>query len=646
MNITLKGGVVREFAAGMTVAEIAGEISQGLLRAACCGIINGEVVDLRTVVSEDCELAICTFDDAAGKKAFWHTTSHILAQAVKRLYPKARLAIGPAIDNGFYYDIDVETPFSAEDLVKIEAEMKKIVKEKLPIEGFTLPKEEALELMKDEPYKLELIEEHAAGGEAISFYKQGEFTDLCAGPHLDNTGAVKAFKLTAATGAYWRADQNNKMLCRVYGVSFPKNAEMEEHLQMLEEAKKRDHNKLGRELELFTTSDVIGQGLPIMLPKGAKIIQLLQRFVEDEEEKRGYLLTKTPFMAKSDLYKISGHWDHYYDGMFVLGDKVKEAAGEEVLALRPMTCPFQFQAYLNRMRSYRDLPLRYNETSTLFRNEASGEMHGLIRVRQFTISEGHLACRPDQVEDEFRGCLELAHFMLKTLGLLEDVSYRFSKWDENDREKYMGSKEDWENTQNFMRSVLDNLEIPYVEADGEAAFYGPKLDIQIKNVFGKEDTMITIQVDFQLAEVFGMTYTDKDNQKKSPVVIHRTSIGCYERTLALLIEKYAGAFPLWLAPVQATIIPIGDRQTDCANELAAKLKQSGVRVEVDTRNEKMGYKIREAQLQKVPYMLVIGEREMENGEVSVRSRRDGDKGAVKTDDLVAMLLEEIATKAL
>ena len=646
MNITLKGGIVREFKNGMTVAEIAGEISQGLLRAACCGLINGEAVDLRTVVSEDCELAICTFEDEAGKKAFWHTSSHILAQAVKRLYPQAKLAIGPAIENGFYYDIDVETPFAPEDLEKIEAEMKKIVKAKLPLETYTLAEAEALEAMKDEPYKIELIKEHSAEGEAVRFYKQGEFTDLCAGPHLIDTSAVKALKLTAATGAYWRADQNNKMLCRVYGVSFPKAAELEAHLQMLEEAKKRDHNKLGRELELFTTSDVIGQGLPILLPKGAKIIQLLQRFVEDEEEKRGYLLTKTPFMAKSDLYKISGHWDHYYDGMFVLGDKEKEAAGEEVLALRPMTCPFQFQAYLNRLRSYRDLPLRYNETSTLFRNEASGEMHGLIRVRQFTISEGHLACRPDQVEDEFRGCLELAHFMLKTLGFEEDVSYRFSKWDENDRDKYMGSKEDWENTQNFMRGVLDHLEIPYVEASGEAAFYGPKLDIQIKNVFGKEDTMITIQVDFQLAQVFGMTYTDKDNQKKNPVVIHRTSIGCYERTLALLIEKYAGAFPLWLAPVQAMIIPIGDRQTDYANDIAAKLAANGMRVEVDSRNEKMGYKIREAQLQKIPYMFVIGDREMENGEVAVRSRRDGDKGAMNIDDVIASMLEEIAAKSL
>lgn len=647
MKITLKDGIVKEFDANITVGEIANSISEGLYRAACCGIVNGKAVDLRTVIDSDCELAIATFDSAEGKKAFWHTTSHILAQAVKRLYPAAKFAIGPSIENGFYYDFDVENAFTAEDLEKIEAEMKKIVKEKLPIERFSLPKEQALELMKDEPYKCELINEHSQNGEEICFYKQGEFTDLCAGPHLMDTGKIKAFKLTAATGAYWRADQSNKMLCRVYGVSFPKAAELEAHLEKLEEAKKRDHNKLGRELELFTTSDVIGQGLPIMLPKGARIIQLLQRFVEDEEQRRGYLLTKTPLMAKSDLYKISGHWDHYYDGMFVLGDKEKDAAGEEVLALRPMTCPFQFQAYLNRPRSYRDLPLRYGETSTLFRNEASGEMHGLIRVRQFTISEGHLACRPDQVEEEFRQCLDLAKYLLTTLGLIDDISYRFSKWDENDTSKYIGDKQDWESVQNLMREILDDLDIEYEEADGEAAFYGPKLDLQIKNVFGKEDTLVTIQIDFQLAKVFEMTYTDKDNQKKYPVVLHRTSIGCYERTLALLIEKYAGAFPLWLAPVQVMIIPIGDRQLDYANEVCKKLNQSGiVRVEVDSRNEKMGYKIREAQLQKIPYMLIIGDKEMENQEVSVRSRKDGDKGAIGVDEIIALLLKEVEDKTL
>ena len=646
INITLKGNTVKEFEAGISISGVAASLGAGLAKAACCGKIDGKVSDLRETINSDCSLEICTFDDTDGKKAFWHTSSHILAQAVKRLYPNVKFAIGPAIDAGFYYDFDVESPFTQENLEKIEAEMKKIVKESLAIEQFSLPVNEALELMKDEPYKIELINEHAEKGEAISFYKQGEFTDLCAGPHLKTTGTIKAIKLLSATGAYWRGSEKNKMLCRIYGVSFPKASELEAHITMLEEAKKRDHNRIGRELEYFTTSDVIGQGLPILLPKGAKVVQLLQRFVEDEEERRGYLLTKTPFMAKSDLYKISGHWGHYYDGMFVLGDKEKDAAGEEVLALRPMTCPFQFQAYLTRMRSYRDLPLRYNETSTLFRKESSGEMHGLIRVRQFTISEGHLACTPDQVEDEFRGCLELAHFMLKTLGLDGDVSYRFSKWDENDTEKYMGDKEDWEKTQNFMRGVLDHLNVPYVEADGEAAFYGPKLDIQIKNVHGKEDTLITIQVDFQLAEVFGMTYIDSDNSKKYPIVIHRTSIGCYERTLALLLEKYAGAMPLWLAPTQVLILPITDRQLDYAKDVAAKLRSNGMRVEIDSRQEKIGYKIREGQLEKVPYMLVIGDKEIENGAVAVRSRKDGDKGAVKVDELVAALVEEIETKSL
>ncbi|MEG1993571.1 MAG: threonine--tRNA ligase, partial [Oscillospiraceae bacterium] len=470
-----------------------------------------------------------------------------------------------AIDDGFYYDFDVEKPFSQEDLEKIEAEMKKIVKEKLPIEKFELDANEALELMKDEPYKVELIKEHSGKGEKISFYKQGDFTDLCAGPHLMDTSTIKAFKLTSCTGAYWRGDSNKAMLSRIYATAFTKAADLEEHLARIEEAKKRDHNKLGRELELFTTCDVIGQGLPIMLPKGAKIMQILQRFVEDEEARRGWQLTKTPYMAKSDLYKLSGHWDHYKDGMFVLGDEEKDS---EVFALRPMTCPFQYQAYLNRSRSYRDLPLRYDETSTLFRNEASGEMHGLIRVRQFTISEGHLMCTPEQLEDEFKGCLELAIYMLKTLGLYEDVSYRFSKWDENDREKYIGTKEQWDEAQSVMGKILDHLEIPYKVGIGEAAFYGPKLDIQIKNVHGKEDTLITIQIDQLLAEKFGMEYVDKDGTKKNPYIIHRTSVGCYERTLALLIEKYAGAFPTWLAPVQVKILPIGERQHQYAKDLA------------------------------------------------------------------------------
>ena len=588
-----------------------------------------------------------TFENEEYKNAYRHTTAHILAQAVKRLYPDDKLAIGPAIADGFYYDFDSPEPFTPETLEAIEAEMRKICKEKLPLERFELPREEAVKLVAGlgEPYKLELINELPEDS-VISFYKQGDFTDMCAGPHLDTTARVKAnaFKLTSATGAYWRGDSKNKMLQRVYGTCFMSKDELESHLTRIEEAKKRDHNKIGRELEFFTTSEMVGQGLPILLPKGAKVIQLLQRFVEDEEERRGYKLTKTPLMAKSDLYKVSGHWDHYYDGMFVLGDKEMDERGEEVLALRPMTCPFQFQAYLNRMRSYRDLPIRYNETSTLFRNEASGEMHGLIRVRQFTISEAHLACSPDQVADEFRGCLELAHFMLQSVGLLEDVSYRFSKWDENNTEKYMGAKEDWENTQNFMREVLSDLDVPFVEADGEAAFYGPKLDLQIKNVFGKEDTLITIQIDFQLAKQFGMTYVDKDGEKRFPTIIHRTSIGCYERTLALLIEKYAGAFPLWLSPVQVTVMPITDRTQGYARDIADKLSNEDFRVETDFRNEKIGFKIREAQMQKIPYMLVLGDKEAESGQVTVRSRADGDIGTMGLDEFIAKIKEESKAK--
>lgn len=590
-----------------------------------------------------------TFENEEYKKAYRHTASHILAHAVKRLYPGTKLAIGPAIADGFYYDFDTAAPFTPEDLENLEAEMRRIIKEKLPLERFELPREEAIALMEreDEPYKVELIRDLPEDA-VISFYRQGDFTDLCAGPHVDTTGRIKgnALKLLNATGAYWRGDAEKKMLQRIYGTCYLTKEELAQHLERLEEAKRRDHNKLGRELELFTTSEMIGQGLPILLPKGAKILQILQRFVEDEEERRGYLMTKTPYMAKADLYKISGHWQHYYDGMFVLGDKEMDERGEEVLALRPMTCPFQFQAYLNRMRSYRDLPLRYSETSTLFRNEASGEMHGLIRLRQFTISEGHLACRPDQVAEEFRGCLDLAHYMIKTLGLFEDITYRFSKWDENDTEKYMGSKADWERTQSFMREVLDDLEIPYVEAEGEAAFYGPKLDIQIKNVHGKEDTLITIQIDFQLAEQFDMTYVDSDGTKKHPIVIHRTSVGCYERTLALLIEKYAGAFPLWLAPVQVTVLPITDRTQDYARDVAGRLTAAGFRVETDTRSEKIGYKIREAQLQKVPYMLVLGDKEMEEGIVTVRRRGDGDLGAMTLEALLAKIHEERETRAL
>ena len=570
-----------------------------------------------------------------------HSASHVMAQAVKRLFPETKLAIGPAIDTGFYYDFDTEHTFTPEDLEAIEAEMKKIAKENLKIERFELPRSEALELMKDEPYKVELINELPQDA-VISFYKQGEFTDLCAGPHVAYTSKIKAYKLLSATGAYWRGNEKNKMLQRIYGTAFFTKEELAAYLEQLEEAKKRDHNKLGRELELFTTSDLIGQGLPILLPKGARIIQILQRFVEDEEQKRGWQLTKTPLMAKSDLYKLSGHWDHYKDGMFVLGDEEKD---KEVFALRPMTCPFQYQAYLNRGRSYRDLPMRLNETSTLFRNEASGEMHGLIRVRQFTISEGHLMCTPEQLEDEFKGCLELCNFMLETLGLDEDVSYRFSQWDPNDREKYIGTQEQWDEAQSVMKKILDHLKIPYKIGIGEAAFYGPKLDIQIKNVHGKEDTLITIQIDQMLAEKFGMEYVDKDGTKKNPYIIHRTSIGCYERTLALLIEKYAGVFPVWLAPVQVKLLPIADRHLDYVYDVKKKLEDAGIwRIEIDDRSEKIGYKIREAQLEKIPYMLVLGDKDIENNSVSVRSRKDGDIGAMSCDEFVAKIVEEVATK--
>ena len=642
IKVDLKGSE-KEFESGVSVAEVAKSIGMGLYKSACAAKVNGKVCDLRTVLNEDCKVEILTFDDKEGKKAYWHTASHIMAQAVNRLYPGTKFAIGPAVDNGFYYDMELPQAITNDDLAKIEAEMKKIIKEDIEIERFELPVAEALALMKGQDYKEELIREHAAEGEHISFYKQGDFTDLCAGPHLMRTGNVKAVKLTSITGAYWRGDASNKMLQRLYGIAFPKQSLLEEHLTMLEEAKKRDHNKLGRELELFTTSDVIGQGLPILLPKGARIVQLLQRFVEDEEQRRGWLLTKTPFMAKSDLYKISGHWDHYKDGMFVLGDEEKD---KEVFALRPMTCPFQYQAYLNRKRSYRDLPLRYNETSTLFRNEASGEMHGLIRVRQFTISEGHLMCTPEQLEDEFRKCLELAIFMLKTLGLYEDVSYRFSQWDPNDRAKYIGTEEQWNEAQGLMERILNHLEIPYEIGIGEAAFYGPKLDIQIKNVYGKEDTLITIQIDQMLAEQFGMVYTDKDGKQKTPCIIHRTSIGCYERTLALLIEKYAGAFPLWLAPVQVKLLPIADRHLDYLYEVKKQLEDKGFRCEVDDRSEKIGYKIREAQLEKVPYMVVVGDKDIENNTISIRKRKEGDLGAMTVEQFLEKIVPDRDNKVI
>lgn len=645
MIIKLKDGSVKEYSAPVTAAEITKDISMGLYRNACCVSINGKIADLRTVVESDCDFEVLTFDDEDGKKAFNHTASHVMAQAVKRLYPNAKLTIGPAIENGFYYDFDVDTHFTQDDLDKIEKEMKVIIKENYPIERFELPADEAIKLMeeKGEPYKIELIKEHSEKGEPISFYKQGEFTELCAGPHIPEMKVIKAFKLTSCTGAYWRGDEKNKMLCRVYGIAFPKASMLEDYLNALEEAKKRDHNKLGRELELFTTVDYIGQGLPILLPKGTKIIQTLQRWVEDEEAKRGWQLTKTPLMAKSDLYKISGHWDHYKDGMFVMGDEEKD---KEVFALRPMTCPFQYQAYLNRPRSYRDLPLRYDETSTLFRNEASGEMHGLIRVRQFTISEGHLMCRPDQLEDEFKACLELTNYMMETIGLKEDLTYRFSLWDPNDREKYLGTEEQWDEAQSKMKNILDDLGVDYKVGIGEAAFYGPKLDIQIKNVFGKEDTLVTIQIDQMLAEKFGMEYVDKDGIKKNPYIIHRTSIGCYERTLALLIEKYAGAFPTWLAPVQVKLLPIADRHLDYLLEAKKALEAKGIRCEVDDRSEKIGFKIRSAQLEKVPYMLLAGDKDIENNTVSLRTRSGGDKGAMALDEFVEKIVAEVESKSL
>ena len=593
------------------------------------------------------EKNLYTFENPEYRKTYWHTCSHVLAQAMKRLHPEVKLAIGPAIENGFYYDFDTPRPFTPEDLTELEGEMRKICKEKEKLERFELPRAEALALMeeKEEPYKVELINDLPEDA-VISFYKQGEFVDLCAGPHLDSTGRIKgnAIKLTSATGAYWRGDSNRKMLQRIYGVAFPKKDELDAYLEQQAEALKRDHNKLGRELEYFTTVDVIGQGLPVLLPKGARVIQLLQRWIEDTEQKRGYLLTKTPLMAKRDLYKISGHWDHYLDGMFILGDPYDET--RECFALRPMTCPFQYQVYLNRQRSYRELPMRLGETSTLFRNEDSGEMHGLIRVRQFTISEGHIVLRPDQLEDEFRGCFELANYCMETLGLKEDCTFRFSQWDPaNPNNKYEGTAEQWEHAQGVMKHILDDLGIDYEVGIDEAAFYGPKLDIQCKNVFGKEDTLITIQIDMLLAEKFGMEYVDADGSKKTPYIIHRTSMGCYERTLALLIEKYAGALPTWMAPEQVRFLPVTDRAADYCADLARQLEDKGFRVDVDYRNEKIGKKIREAQMDKVPYMLVIGDRDMENGTVSPRHRAEGDLGAMPFEDFVALLTDVVESKA-
>ena len=593
------------------------------------------------------ENELYSFENPEYRKTYWHTCSHVLAQAMKRLHPEVKLAIGPAIDNGFYYDFDVEKPFTDQDLAELEAEMRKICKEKLKLERFELPRAEAIQFMKDqdEPYKVELIQDLPEDAH-ISFYKQGDFTDLCAGPHLDSTGRIKGngIKLTSATGAYWRGDSKRKMLQRIYGVAFPSKTELDEYLAQQAEALKRDHNKLGRELEYFTTVDCIGQGLPVLLPKGARVVQLLQRWVEDEEQKRGYLLTKTPLMAKRDLYKISGHWDHYLDGMFILGDPHDET--KECFALRPMTCPFQYQVYLNRGRSYRDLPMRLGETSTLFRNEDSGEMHGLIRVRQFTISEGHLVLRPDQLEEEFKGCLDLAKYCLGTVGLLDKCTFRFSQWDPaNPNNKYEGTAEQWEEAQRVMAQILDDLDVKYTVGIDEAAFYGPKLDIQYKNVYGKEDTLVTIQIDMLLAQRFGMYYTDENGEKALPYIIHRTSLGCYERTLAYLIEEYAGAFPTWLAPTQVKLLPITDRTQDYARQVQAELETYGIRCELDARSEKIGKKIRDAQMEKVPYMLVLGDKEAEENVVAVRSRKTGETETMPLADFARKLCEEVRTKA-
>ncbi len=646
IKLTLKDGSVREIEKAMPASEIIKDIGMGLYKAACCVKLDGEVFDMRTVVDHDCEFEVMTFDSKAGKETFWHTASHLMAQAVKNLYPEAKLARGPATESGYYYDFGVEKPFTQSDLDKIEAEMKKLAKEGYELERFELPADEAVKLMQDrgEDYKIELIHKHDDKGEKLSFYKQGDFVDLCAGPHIMNVSAIKATKLLSCTGAYWGDAADNKQLCRVYGVSFPKASMLEEHLKMLEEAKLRDHNKLGRELEYFTTVDYIGQGLPILLPKGTRVVQLLQRWVEDVEQARGCQLTKTPLFAKRDLYKISGHWDHYRDGMFIMGDPDDEE--KECFALRPMTCPFQYQVFLNRQRSYRDLPMRLTETSTLFRNEDSGEMHGLIRVRQFTISEGHFIIRPDQLEDEFKFCLDLAKYCLDTVGLLDDCTFRFSQWDPaNPKNKYEGTKEQWDHAQAAMKTILDDLGLDYEVGIDEAAFYGPKLDIQYKNVYGKEDTLVTIQIDMLLAEKFGMYYVDKDGQKKLPYIIHRTSLGCFERTLAYMIEHFNGVMPLWLAPEQVRLLPIGEANIEYAQKLADKMTARGMRVTVDADDINIGTKIKKSRLERIPYMFIIGDKEVETGTLSVRSRKTGEESGVNADDMLARLYEEIDTKA-
>ena len=644
MKITLKDGSCKEYAESKAIIDIAKDISEGLARMACAAELNGEVVDLRTVVDSDCELNILTFNDEAGKAAYRHTASHVLAEAVKRLYPEAKLAIGPSIDSGFYYDFDTPSLDRAA-LDKIEAEMKKIIKEGAEIKRFELPRDEAIRFMeeKGEPYKVELINDLPEDA-VISFYSQGEFTDLCAGPHLMSTKSLKAFKLISSSGAYWRGSEKNKMLTRIYGTAYTKNADLDAHMKHLEDIKLRDHNKLGREMELFTTVDVIGQGLPLLMPKGAKMIQTMQRWIEDlEDNEWGYVRTKTPLMAKSDLYKISGHWDHYKEGMFVMGEEEKD---KEVFALRPMTCPFQYYVYKASQKSYKDLPIRYGETSTLFRNEDSGEMHGLTRVRQFTISEGHLVVRPDQMVEEFKGCLALAKHCLQTLGVEEDVTYRLSKWDPENPAKYIGSAKVWEETEQHIRDILNELDIKFVEGVGEAAFYGPKVDIQAKNVYGKEDTMITIQWDALLAEQFDMYYIDQNGDKVRPYIIHRTAMGCYERTLAWLTEKYAGLFPTWLCPEQVRVLPISEKYNDYAEKVLKELKANGILATVDNRSEKIGYRIRASRLDRVPYMLVVGEKEQEDGLVSVRSRYLGDEGQKPLAVFIGEICKEIRTKEI
>ena len=643
MIITLRDDK-KEFPVGSTPADIARSISDGLFRASLVARVNDKVVGMYEPINEDATVEFLTFDTEEGKRAYRHSCSHVLAQAVKRIYPTVRVAIGPAIENGFYYDFDFITPINMDAVPAIEAEMKKIIKENLPIIKEEVTRAYALEYFQNqgETYKVELINDLPEDA-VITMYRQGEFVDLCAGPHVPATGYIKAYKLTSIAGAYWRGDEHNKVLTRIYGTAFNNKTALAEYLAAVEEAKSRDHNKLGRELGIFMTEESIGQGLPLLMPKGAKMFQILNRFVEDEEERRGYVRTKTPYMAKSDLYKISGHWDHYQDGMFILGDEAKD---KEVFALRPMTCPFQYMIYKNGLKSYRDLPIRYGETSTLFRNEASGEMHGLIRVRQFTISEGHLVCTPSQLEEEFRGCLDLAIYMLKTLGLDGQVTYRFSKWDPNNTAKYINDPAKWEHAEAEMQKILDNIGIKYSIGIDEAAFYGPKLDIQIRNVYGKEDTLITIQVDMFLAERFDMTYVDENGDKVNPYIIHRTSIGCYERTMALLIERYKGAFPLWLSPEQVRVMSLTDRTEADAIAIADKLRKAGIRAESDVRSEKIGYKIRAAQLDKIPYMLIIGDKEKEAGVVAVRSRKDGDLGTMSYGDFLAKVLAEDAEKVI